>query len=103
MNVWCQMQDSHGQCQTGQSSVFSYTIKYFDNGTNISCGLDTITASSCTNQICNNVYDLDVLCSNSTHVTVIVLGTDVHGNEQESEPFFVVLRKLKFNYDAMLQ
>ena len=97
-----QIQNSHSQCQIGHSPVFSYTIKYFDNGTNISCGLDTITASSCTDQICNSVYDLNALCSKSTNVTVIVLGTDVHGNEQESEPFLVILRKPNFNFDVML-
>ena len=97
-----QIQDSHSQCQIGHSPVFSYTIKYFDNGTNIRCGSDTITASSCTDQICNSVYDLGALCSKSTHVTVIVLGIDVQGNEQESEPFLVILRKPNFNFEVML-
>ena len=90
------MQESHSQCQIGRSPAVSYSIKYFDPHSNLSCGLDTIADSACTNQICNSVFDLDTLCSNSTHVSVTVLGTDVLGNEQESEIFLVALRKPKF-------
>ena len=89
------MQESHSQCPIGRSPVVSYTIKYFDPHNNLSCGLDTIANSACTNQICNSVFDLDTLCSNSTHVSVTVLGTDERGNEQESEIFLVALRKPK--------
>ena len=88
------LQDSHNQCQIGRIPVISYTIKYFDPQSNTSCGLDTFAASSCTDQICNNVFDLGTLCSNSTSVLVTVLATDVHGNRQESEPITVVLREL---------
>ena len=57
--------------------------------------MDTIADSACTNQICSSVFDLDTLCSNSTYVSVTVLGTDVLGNEQQSEIFLVALRKPK--------
>jgi hypothetical protein len=87
------MQDSHSQCQISHNPSVSYAIKYFDQQNNLSCGLDTITASACANQKCNSVFDLDKLCSNSTHISVVVLSTDVHGDEQESEPFLVVSRK----------
>ena len=89
------MQGSQNQCQTGRSPIISYTIKYLDPQTNVSCGLDTIMASSssCTIQICNNIFDLDTLCSNSTRVLVTVLGTGAHGDVQESEPFILLLGK----------
>ena len=86
-------QDSHSQCQIGRSQVISYTIKYFDPQINASCGLDTIAASSCTDRICNRVFNLDTPCSNSTSVLVTVLATGVHGDVQESEYFLVELRK----------
>ena len=92
--VYYMLQDYHGQCQIGQSPVISYAIKYFDPHTNASCGLDIIAASSCIDQICKNVFDLDTLCSNSTSVLVTVSAMNALGDEQESEPITVVLREL---------
>ena len=87
------LQDSLSYCQIGQSPVISYTIKYFDPKTNASCGSDTIAASSCIDQICDNVYELDTLCSNSTSASVTIVATDEHGHGQESESITVVLRE----------
>ena len=57
---------------------------YFDPQTNASCGLGTIAASSCIDQICNDVFDLNALCSNSTRVSVTVLATNAQGDVKES-------------------
>ena len=87
------LQEFRGQCQRGQSPVISYAIKYFDLHANASCGLDIIDASSCIDQICNNVFDLDTLCSNSTSVLVTVSAMNALGDGQESEPITAVLRE----------
>ena len=87
------LQGSHRQCLIDQNPVISYTIKYFDPQTNISCGLNTVPASSCTDQICNSIWDLGAICLNSTSILVTVLATGAYGDVQESEPFMVVLRK----------
>ena len=95
------LQGSHRQCLIDQNTVISYTIKYFDPQTNITCGLNTIPASSCTDQICNSIWDLGAICLNSTSILVTLLATSEYGDVRESEPFMVVLRKYKINVIAM--
>ena len=87
------LQDSYSQCQIGQSPVITYTIMYFDPQTNVSCGLDTVAASSCNDQICHHVFDLNALCSNSPSISVTVLATNAQGDVTESEPITTLLRK----------
>ena len=56
---------------------------YFHPHNNVSCGLDTIAALSCNDQICHHVFDLNALCSNSTLVSVTVLATNA---QRDAEP-----------------
>ena len=88
------LQGSHGHCLIDQNPVISYTVKYFDPQADVSCGLDTVAASSCTDQICNSVFDLGALCSNSTSVLITLLASDRHGDGQESGSTTAVLSKI---------
>ena len=80
-------QDSFNITEGVDGSALSYTISYSDSVSGINCHSTTISASSCDDGICSDVFEASAsLCPPLTDITVTVFATNILGNGPTSIP-----------------
>ena len=74
-------------------SATNYTITYSDSTSGRTCGLFTISASTCTSGHCNHMFEIPPVCSD-IGIVITVFATNVLGDGPSSEPVLLEFSKV---------